>query len=92
MKEDHASAAFMLMQDSEKKLMQLKAGRPQLPDRYSPTMMGILAESAPGESHQVKSEYDMDFFEHPARMTRAQFLMAQVDLDPIKSEFSQEQQ
>lgn len=46
-------------------------------------MQEVLADSGP-------NQFDMDFFDDRKPMTRAEFIMAQVDLDPIKSEYSEE--
>ena len=71
--------------------MMLKARQPTIPEVCSPTMLHILAESGPASGGMGRREFDMDYFDDSGKMTRAQFLMSQVDLDPIQSEFSQEQ-
>jgi hypothetical protein len=36
----------------------------------------------------ARNEYDLDDFDDEPPMTKAEFLMAQLDLDPIESQYS----
>lgn len=38
-----------------------------------------------------RNQFDLDDFEDDQKMSKAEFLMAQIDLDPIESQYSQEQ-
>lgn len=49
-------------------------------------MQEILAVS--GQASRMTNEMDLDDFEDGDQMTKAEFLMAQVDLDPIESMYS----
>jgi len=37
-----------------------------------------------------RNQFDLDDFEDDQKMSKAEFLMAQIDLDPIESQYSQE--
>ena len=37
-----------------------------------------------------QNQFDLDDFEDDQKMSKAEFLMAQIDLDPIESQYSQE--
>ena len=44
-----------------------------------------VSEEATGQN-----QFDLDDFEDDQKMSKAEFLMAQIDLDPIESQYSQE--
>ena len=62
------------------------AGRSREP---SVQMAEVLAIS--DEVNKNRSQFDLDDFDDDKPMTKAEFLMAQIDLDPIESQYSQEQ-
>lgn len=43
------------------------------------------------EVNNGKNQFDFDDYEDDEPMTKAEYLMAQIDLDPIESQYSQEQ-
>ena len=57
-------------------------------NKMSQQMNEILAIS--GEMINQDHDLDMDYFDDGPKMTRAEFIMAGLDLEPIESMYSQE--
>ena len=51
-------------------------------------MNEILAVS--GNINDEDNNFDMDYFDDGPKMTKAEFIMAGMDLEPIESMYSQE--
>jgi hypothetical protein len=87
MKLPDKQALHQQLQEKEKKIKQLTK-MVQMYESKGPSAQfaEILAISGNFDDH-----YDIDDFEdQEQQMTKAEFLMAQVDLDPIESQYSQE--
>ena len=53
----------------------------------SPQLAEVMAIS---DEVSGRNQFDLDDFEDDHKMSKAEFLMAQIDLDPIESQYSQE--
>lgn len=53
----------------------------------SPSVQEVMVIGQENDDEELIKKYDADVY----KMSRAEFLMSQIDLDPIESNYSQEQ-